>query len=253
VRRLKKALSSTFMSRKGGGGVAFDRRKIAEKPPGEVDQVHALVDQFAAAGEGGIGAPLTVVALAAAVAVAGAEEHKRAEGAGFEEFAGFLEGGVETVIIADADAGAGLGGGLLNGAELGCVEGAGFFNEDVFAGFDRGERDRGEGGVERGDDDGVDGGIGEDGGVVGRGSAAGDELGEAGGASGVEVAGGVEGDAPGIFSSASARLRPMRPQPIMAKPVGRDGEALDVDIDLCRLGRELRRCRVWAGLWHWNL
>lgn len=36
---------------------------------------------------------------------------------------------------------------------------------------------------------------------------------------------------PGILRRASARLRPMRPQPMMAKPVGRDVKALDVDID----------------------
>ena len=127
----------------------------------------ALVDQFAAAGEGGIGAPLAVIALAAAVTVAGAEEHERPEGAGFEQFSGFLEGGMEAVIVTDADAGTGLRGGPLNGPELGGVEGAGFFNQDVFAGLDSGERDGREGGVERGDDDGVDRGIGEDGVVVG--------------------------------------------------------------------------------------
>ena len=32
------------------GGVALDRREIAEKPACEIDQVHALVDELAAAG-----------------------------------------------------------------------------------------------------------------------------------------------------------------------------------------------------------
>jgi len=36
---------------------------------------------------------------------------------------------------------------------------------------------------------------------------------------------------PGILRRASARLRPIRPQPMMAKPVGRDGATMDVDID----------------------
>ena len=36
---------------------------------------------------------------------------------------------------------------------------------------------------------------------------------------------------PGILRKASARLRPMRPQPMMAKPVGREEEALGEDID----------------------
>ena len=149
------------------GGVALDGGKIAEEPAGEVDEMDTLIDEFAAAGEGGIGAPLAVVAFASAVAVTGAQEHERAEGTGFEEFAGFLEGGMKTMIIADANAGAGLGGGGLDGAELGGVERAGFLDEDVFACFHCGEGDGSEGGVEGGDDNRVDGGIGEDGGEVG--------------------------------------------------------------------------------------
>lgn len=35
---------------------------------------------------------------------------------------------------------------------------------------------------------------------------------------------------------------------MMAKPVGRDGATLGVGIDGGRLGRELARCRVCAGL-----
>ena len=57
------------------GGVALDRREISEEPAGQIDQMHALVDEFAAAGERGIGAPFAVVAFAAAVTVAGAEKH----------------------------------------------------------------------------------------------------------------------------------------------------------------------------------
>ena len=41
---------------------------------------------------------------------------------------------------------------------------------------------------------------------------------------------------PGILRRASARLRPMRPQPIMAKPVGWEGDTLDMDIDVSNLG-----------------
>jgi hypothetical protein len=177
----------------------MSQNEIAEKPAGEVDEVHALIDEFAAAGEGGIGAPLAVVAFATAVAVAGAEEHEGPEGTSFEEFAGFLKGGVEAVVVADADTGSSFGGGGLEGAELGGVEGTGFFDEHVFAGPHGGEGNGGEGGVECGDDDCVDGGIGEDGGVVGGRSAAGHEGGEVGGASYVEIAGGAEQDA-GNFS-----------------------------------------------------
>ena len=129
------------------------------------------------------------------MAVTGAEKHQRSEGAGFKERARFLEGGVKTVVVADADAGAGFGGGGLDGAELGGVERAGFFHEHVFAGFDGGEGNGREGGVERGDDDGVDGRIGEDGRVIGGRRATGDKLRETGGAGRVEIARGAERDA----------------------------------------------------------
>ena len=46
---------------------------------------------------------------------------------------------MEAVIVTDADAGTGLRGGLLNGPKLGGVEGAGLFDQDVFAGLDGGE------------------------------------------------------------------------------------------------------------------
>ena len=65
----------------------------------------------------------------------------------------------------------------------------------MFAGLDGGEGNGREGGVERGDDDGIDRGIGEHGGVVGGRGAARDELGDGGGAGGVEVAGGAEDNA----------------------------------------------------------
>jgi len=39
-------------------------------------------------------------------------------------------------------------------------------------------------------------------------------------------------------------LRPIKPQPMMAKPVGREGATLGVDIDRQRLGWELAGCRV---------
>ena len=177
-----------------GGGVAFDGGEIAEEPAGEVDEVDALVDELAAAGEGGIGAPFAVVAAAAAVAVAGAHEHEGAEHALVEEGAGFLQGRVVAVVVAEADFGAGGGGDGGDVAELGGVEGAGFLDEHVFTGGDGGEGDGGEGGVEGGDDDGVEGGIGEGDVEIGERGAAGDEGGEVGGAAGVEVAGVAHGD-----------------------------------------------------------
>ena len=169
--------------------MAFDGGELAEKPAGEIDEVDALIDEFAAAGEGGIGTPLAVVALASAVAVTGTQKHERPEDAGIEELAGFLEGGVEAVIVAEADASVGQLGGGENRAELGGVERAGLLDEDVFASANGGQGDGSEGGVERGDDDGGDARIGEDDGVVGDGGAARGELGEVGRAGGGEVAG----------------------------------------------------------------
>ena len=45
-------MSSTGISQKYVVREAVDRREVAEKPARQVDQVHALVDQLAAAGDG---------------------------------------------------------------------------------------------------------------------------------------------------------------------------------------------------------
>ena len=115
-----------------------------------------------------------------------------------------MEGGMKTVVVTDPDAGAGFGGGGLDGAELSGVESAGFFNEDVFAGFDGSERNGRKRGVERGNDDGVDGGIGENCRVIGGRRATGDELRETSGAGRVEVARGAKGDARNFAQGLSA-------------------------------------------------
>ena len=173
----------------GRGGVALHSGEFAEEPAGEIDEMDALIDEFAAAGKDGIGAPLAVVALASPVAVAGAEKHERAEDAGTEEFAGFLEGGMEAMIVAEADASVGQLSGGENGAELGGVERAGFLEEHVFAVADGGEGDGSERRVEGGDDDGGDARVSEGDGVVGDGRATRGELGEVGCAGEVEIAG----------------------------------------------------------------
>ena len=53
--------------------------EVTEEPAGQVDEMDALVDEFTAAGEGGIGTPFLLVAQPATVAVAGAEEEQRAK------------------------------------------------------------------------------------------------------------------------------------------------------------------------------
>ena len=111
---------------------------------------------------------------------------------------------MKTVVVTDPDAGAGFGGGSLNGAELSGVKGSGFFHEHVFTGFDGGERNGRKRGVERGYDDGVDGGIGEGSGVMGGRRATGDELRETSGTGRVEVARGAKGDARDFAQGLSA-------------------------------------------------
>jgi hypothetical protein len=114
---------------------------------------------------------------------------------------------MKTVVVTDPDAGAGFGGGGLDGAELSGVKSGGFFNEDVFAGFDRSERNGRKRGVERGNDDGVDGGIGENCRVIGVRRATGDELCETSGAVRVEVTCGTEGYA-GDFTEGFGSFTP---------------------------------------------
>ena len=52
--------------------MALHSGKFSEEPAGEIDEMDALIDEFATAGKDGIGAPLAIVAHASTVAVAGA-------------------------------------------------------------------------------------------------------------------------------------------------------------------------------------
>ena len=69
----------------------------------QVEQVHALVDQLAAAGDRRVGAPLAVVAGSAAVAVAGAHVHGLAVQARARLGDRAGDAGVEAVVEADLD------------------------------------------------------------------------------------------------------------------------------------------------------
>ena len=122
------------------------------------------------------------------MAVAGAEKHQRAECTAVDQLAGFLQGRMEAVIVSDADECAGLLRGFADGAELGRVECAGFFDEDMLAGLNGRERDGRQGGVECRDDYGCDLRIAEGDGEVGNRLAAGDGSGEIRRAVGIEIA-----------------------------------------------------------------
>ena len=89
----------------------------------------------------GVGAPLPVVAEAAAVAVAAADEHQRPERARVDELARLLERGMIAVVEADADADArafrprrSRGRSFVDGARRRLLD------QDVLAGLDRRER-----------------------------------------------------------------------------------------------------------------
>ena len=62
-----------------------DAREVAQKPARQIDEVHALIDQFTTARDGRIGAPLALVAGPAAMSVAAANKDQRADGARIED------------------------------------------------------------------------------------------------------------------------------------------------------------------------
>src|SRR3954463_10605122 len=70
--------------------MALHRRELAQKPTCKIDEMNALVDQFATPGKFGIGAPFTVITFAASVAIAGAEKHQRTKRASIEQGTCFL-------------------------------------------------------------------------------------------------------------------------------------------------------------------
>ena len=71
-----------------GAEVAERERDVAGEEAREVDEVDALVDELSAARHLGVGAPFALVAESAAVAVAGADEHRRTVRAVLAELAG---------------------------------------------------------------------------------------------------------------------------------------------------------------------
>ena len=142
------------------GEVAGDFGEIAQKPAREVDQVDALVEHLAAAGDPPVAPPLLFHAEPPALAVAAADEHEGAEGSGLEDFVSLPERGVEAVVEPDLHNDAGVAervpGRLDDGLELGGAAGGGLFHQDVLAPFHRRVGDRGEHVVRRRDDDDVD-------------------------------------------------------------------------------------------------
>ena len=142
--------------------VPLDAGEVAEEPAREINEMHALVDEFAAAGKRRIGAPLAVVADAPPVAVASANKHQRTKRARLVKAARLEERGVKAVIETHAHAHTGGTGGVDEFVRLLGGDRARLFDEDVLSGANRGERQRGERGIERADDYRVDRRIGQD-------------------------------------------------------------------------------------------
>ena len=106
--------------------------------------MRALVDQFAAARDFGLGAPFLLVAEPSAVTVAGADEHQRPEHAGIDDLARFQERRMEAMIEPGLDDALVPRGGRRDGLHFGERASRGLLDENMAAGFDRAERDAGE-------------------------------------------------------------------------------------------------------------
>ncbi len=133
--------------------MAFHRREFAEKNSREINQVNALVNQFAAAGKFRVRAPFLFVADASALAVTAAHKHHRAERAAAENFQRLQTRRMIAMIVADADERAGFLRGSFKFIQFRHAEmAAGFFDENVFAVFHRRQRNRRERGIDRGND-----------------------------------------------------------------------------------------------------
>src|SRR5579884_1091216 len=59
-----------------GGDLGGNVDDLAQEPSSQVDQVYALVDQFAATRYGGVGSPLAFVSQSPPVSVASTYEHQ---------------------------------------------------------------------------------------------------------------------------------------------------------------------------------
>ena len=130
--------------------------QVAEKPARQIDQVRALIDQLAAAGNRGLRAPFFLIADASAVAIARADEHQRTEHAGVDDLPRLLKAGVEAMIEPGLDDALVLGCRVRNRLHLGEFAARGLFHQHMAAGFDGAQRDPGELVVRRRNDHRID-------------------------------------------------------------------------------------------------
>ena len=110
-----------------------DMAEVAQKPPCQVDEVHTLIQEFAAPGYLRIGPPFAVVAWTSAVPIAAANEHHFAKDTALEDAAGLLHCAVVTMIESHSHSHFGSFGRFEDRVQFGCAAGAWFLDQDMFA------------------------------------------------------------------------------------------------------------------------
>ena len=111
--------------------------------------MRALIDQLAAAGQLGVGAPFAIVAEPTAVAVERPDEHQLAERAGVDNLARLAQRAMVSVIEADPHAYSRALGRRDGGLDLGAESAGRLFDQDMAAAVCRRSGDLGERVVQR--------------------------------------------------------------------------------------------------------
>src|SRR5581483_9304858 len=110
-----------------------DPRKVTQKPLRKIDEMNALVQQFAAPGAPRLRAPLAFVTRPAAMAVTAADKHKLAGDAGFPDLARFAQRTVIPMIEAHPHQSACALGCFAYKLEFGRAPRSRFFDEHMFS------------------------------------------------------------------------------------------------------------------------
>ena len=118
-------------------------RKVAQKLPRQIDQVNALIEQFAAPRPLRIGPPLAIVTNPAAVSIASAHKHHLTQSPGDEQLARLDERRMVAVVKAHTHLHAGLFGRRQDWLYFAHSPGRGLLDEHMLAGLYRGQSDLG--------------------------------------------------------------------------------------------------------------
>src|SRR5262249_40590489 len=102
----------------------------------EVNEVHTLVDEFAAAGNFRVRTPLAFVTQTATMPVSGADEHQRTEHAVVDELARLPNRRMVSVVETDTHETTGRSHRASHQRDLAHGPACGLLDQDMFAGFD---------------------------------------------------------------------------------------------------------------------